>query len=99
MGPEMRRRPAEFTVPTNIPVYFCDPASPCQRRSNENTNGLVRHYFPKGTDLSVYSAEQRSYGCDGISTRQHNEPSGGQDVWRYHLRSRLRNSNTLLLCP
>jgi IS30 family transposase len=68
-GLEMAKHKS-FTVATKVNVYFCDPQSPWQRGTNENTNGLLRQYFPKKTDLSLYSQSE----LDNVALRLNQRP-------------------------
>jgi transposase, IS30 family len=67
-GVEMTQH-ARLRIDTGVAVYFCDPHSPWQRGTNENTNGLLRQYFPKGTDLSVHSADALAAVALALNTR------------------------------
>ncbi|MBC7448707.1 MAG: IS30 family transposase [Hymenobacteraceae bacterium] len=67
-GKEMARH-AELTLATGMAVYFCDPHSPWQRGTNENTNGLIRDFFPKGTDFAAVSAQKRSFVQQALNER------------------------------
>ena len=67
-GAEMAQH-AQLRIDTGLEVYFCDPHSPWQRGTNENTNGLLRQYFPKGTDLSKHSASDLNAVAAALNNR------------------------------
>ena len=60
---------AQLRIDTGLEVYFCDPQSPWQRGTNENTNGLLRQYFPKGTDLARHSADDLAAVAAALNSR------------------------------
>ena len=67
-GPEMRDW-KQVAVAADIDIFFCDPHAPWQRATNENTNGLLRQYFPKGTDLSIHSAQDLDWVAAELNDR------------------------------
>ena len=98
----------QITAATGIPVYFCEPRSPWQRGTNENSNGLLRDYFPTATNLAVHSAERLAHVQDELNNRPRKTAGGNPELppWpsysrRVHeplLRRSLESARTTLSC-
>jgi IS30 family transposase len=88
---------AALTLRTGVQVYFADPHSPWQRGSNENTNGLLRQYLPKGTDLSVYSQAELNQIALSLNTRprKRHQFRTPLEVYNDHLRLTEASAGTI----
>ncbi|MDT4997339.1 MAG: hypothetical protein QOD45_1407 [Pseudonocardiales bacterium] len=93
-GSEMYQH-VQLKIAADIDIYFCDPHSPWQRGTNENTNGLLRQYFPKGTDLAAHSAEHLAEVAAGLNGRPRNTQMAHTSRGPQH-RATLTNRITVL---
>lgn len=74
----------KFTIDTKMQVFFCDPHSPWQRGTNENTNGLIREFWPKGTDFSNITAKQIAFVQDSLNERPRQTMNWDSPIQRFN---------------
>ena len=100
-GKELSRH-KNLAAPTGVKVYFCDPHSPWQRGTCENTNGLLRQYMPTGTDLSLFSQDELDAIADSMNTRpratraSRAPPKCSPQVWRLPINHQPRSIDSSL---